>query len=151
MRERGTVVCVTGDMVHVAIEPSAACEACGGCAEGVGGKRLLEGALNDQGAGVGDTVEVETPLRARRRAQGLIYVVPVTAIGGGYLAGFLLGTWAKFAPDALGAVIGIGAGALALVSLRRFDRRFEVAGEAPRVRAIIARCRGGDSGFRNGC
>lgn len=151
MRERGTVVRVTGGTVDVAIEPSEACETCGGCAEGASGKRLLEGVLNEQGAGVGDTVEVETPLRARRRAEGLVYVVPVTALAGGYLAGFLLGTWARFAPDALGAVIGIGAGTLALVSLRRFDRRFEADGGMPRVRAIIARCRGGDSGFRNGC
>jgi len=150
VRERGRVIRVSDGTVDVAIEPSEACGTCGGCAEGAGGKRLLEGVIDTQGARPGDTVEVETPYQARRRAQGLVYVVPVTAVIAGYLAGFLLGAWTETAPDVLGAVVSIGAGVLAIVSLRRFDRRFEGAGEKPRVRAIIARCHSGDAGPGHG-
>lgn len=153
MLERGTVVSATGGTVDVAIEPSEACETCGACAEGAGGKRLLEGVVDAHRAAVGDTVEIETPLRARRRAQWLVYVVPVVAIVTGYLAGFLLGTWAEFAPDAVGALVAIVAGVAALASLTRYDQAFEQTDEKPRVRAIIARCRSrapGSSGHTDG-
>jgi positive regulator of sigma E activity len=141
MHERGTVVSAAGGMVDVAIEPSESCETCGACAEGAGGKRLLEGVLDTHGASPGDTVEVETPMSVRRRAQWLVYVVPVVATIGGYLAGFLLGTWAEFAPDAVGAVFAIAAGAASLVSLKRYDHSFGGTDGQPKVRAIIARGR----------
>lgn len=141
MLERGTVISRADGTVHVAIEPSEACATCGACAEGAGGARVLEDVVDALGAAVGDTVEVETPLRARRRAQGLVYVVPVAAIIAGYLAGFLLGTWANVAPDAVGAVLALVGGVAALVSVSRFDRYFRGADDQPRVRAIIARCR----------
>lgn len=143
MIERGIVVSVHDGAVDVAIEPSEACETCGGCAEGAAGKRLLEGVEDVLGALRGDEVEVETSGHVRHRAQGLVYVVPVMAMVAGYLAGFLLGTLAEFAPDAVGAITGISAGILVLVSVTRLDRRFETHGEPPRVRAIIARCRSG--------
>ncbi|MDY0087044.1 MAG: SoxR reducing system RseC family protein [Coriobacteriia bacterium] len=145
MLERGIVVAVRAGSVDVAIEPSEACETCGGCAEGAAGKRLLQGVVDTCGARRGDEVEVETSGQARRRAQGLVYVVPVVAIVGGYVAGFLLGTLLEFAPDALGAVVGIGASIVALISVTRLDRRFEIDGGMPRVRAIIARCHSGDA------
>jgi positive regulator of sigma E activity len=151
--ERGIVVSASGGTLDVSIEPSEACETCGACAEGAGGKRLLEGVVDVHGAAVGDTVEVETPVRTRRRAQWLVYVVPVVATMAGYLAGFLLGTWAEFAPDAVGALVAIGAGVLALASLRRYERAFAQTDEKPRVRAIIARCRSrapGSSGHTGG-
>lgn len=141
MHERGTVVSVADGRVSVAIEPSKECETCGACAEGAGGKRILEGVLDVHGARPGDTVEIETPAGARRRAQGLVYVVPVVALVAGYVAGFLLGTWLEFAPDATGAVVAIGAGAAALLSLRRHDQAFGRPEDQPRVRAIIARGR----------
>ncbi|MBE0416959.1 MAG: SoxR reducing system RseC family protein [Coriobacteriia bacterium] len=141
MREQGTVVSAVSGRLDVAIEPSESCETCGACAKGAGGKRLLVGVLDTHGARPGDTIEVETPRSARRRAQGLVYVVPVVALVCGYLAGFLLGTWAEFAPDAVGALLAIGAGAIALVSLKRYEGAFRRENEQPRVRAIIARGR----------
>lgn len=145
MLEHGIVVAVHASTVDVAIEPSESCETCGGCAEGAAGKRLLQGVEDVFGARCGDEVEVETSNRARRRAQGLVYVVPVVMMVLGYLAGFLLGSTVEFAPDALGAVVGISAGVAALISVTRLDRRFEKDGGMPRVRAIIARCHSADS------
>lgn len=141
MREQGMVVSVADGMATVSIEPSEACSSCGACAAGAGGKRILEGVVDTRGVHPGDTVEVETPGIARRRAQGLVYVVPVVALVVGYLAGFLLGTWAEFAPDVVGALFAIGAGALALVSLKWHERASGRTDEQPRVRAIIARSR----------
>ena len=141
MRERGTVVSAADGRVTVAIVPSESCATCGACAEGAGGKRLLEGVVDTHGAHPGDTVEIETPASARRRAQGLVYVVPVVALVVGYLAGYLLGNWVQLAPDVIGAVFAITAGAASLVSLRRYERSFEGAEVQPRVRAIIARGR----------
>lgn len=141
MRERGIVVSTGPGIVEVAIEPSASCETCGACAEGAGGKRLLGGVVDTHDARPGDSVEVETPSSARRRAQCLIYVVPVGALVFGYMVGFLLGNWLEIAPDAVGAVSAIAAGVVALVSLKRYDRSFGDAEGQPRVRAIIARGR----------
>jgi positive regulator of sigma E activity len=141
MLERGTVVSTGSRTVDVAIEPSESCDTCGGCAEGAGGKRLLEGVIDAHDARPGDFVEVETPAFARRRAQGLVYVVPVVALVFGYLAGFLLGNWVEIAPDAVGAVFAIAAGAVSLVSLKRYERSFGRTDGQPKVRAIIARGR----------
>ncbi|MDF1543026.1 MAG: SoxR reducing system RseC family protein [Anaerosomatales bacterium] len=149
MRECGTVVSAADGRVSVAIVPSESCATCGACAEGAGGKRLLESIVDTHGARPGDTVEVETPAAARRRAQRLVYVVPVAAVVLGYLAGFLLANWVQLAPDVAGAVLAISAGAASLVSLRRYERSFEGAEVQARVRAIIARGRSrfpGDSG-----
>ncbi|MFU8890351.1 MAG: SoxR reducing system RseC family protein [Anaerosomatales bacterium] len=149
MRECGTVVSAADGRVSVAIVPSESCAACGACAEGAGGKRLLEDVADSHRAQPGDTVEVETPAAVRRRAQRLVYVVPVGALVIGYLAGYLLGNWVQLAPDVVGAVFAIAAGAASLVSLRRYERSFEGAEVQPRVRAIIARGRSrfpGDSG-----
>lgn len=140
MLERGTVVATGPGSVDVAIEPSGACETCaGGCTEGANGKRLLEGVADTLGARPGDMVEVHTPVFARRRAQRLVYVVPVVAVLFGYLAGFLLANWLGIAPDAVGAAFAIATGAASLVSLKRFERSFGRADGHPRVRAIIAR------------
>ena len=141
MLERGMVVAAGMGTVDVSIEPSASCETCGACALGASGQRVLEGVVDEFGAAVGDTVEIETSARARRRAQTLVYVVPVVALVIGYLAGFLLGSWTGIAPDAVGAVLALAAGALALLALRRTERGAGHPHEQPRVRAIIARCR----------
>jgi len=139
MRERATVTDVREGSVDVAIVPSAACVSCGMCAE-ERGVRVLAGVMDGLGARVGDVVEIETPARARRRAEGLVYIAPVVAILGGYLAGFLLFQGGDVNPDAAGAVIGIIAGALTLLAVRFAGRTAE--GDTrygPRVRVIIAR------------
>ena len=146
MLERGTVTHVASGSADVLIAPSEKCEECGVCSEGVGGIRLMEGARDAIGVTVGDVVEVETPLRARRRAQLLVFVAPVGALVLGYLAGYLLGPMLGIAGDTLGAVLALAAAAGTFLSLRRV--RATSIGQKdgmPRVRAIIARSREADS------
>ena len=127
-------------VLTVSMESSASCETCGACAAGAGGKRILEGIVDEHGAAPGDLVEIETPIGARRRAQGLVYVVPVVALVVGYMAGFLLSSWAGYsAPDSVGAVVALASGFGALMLLRRRDHAFDAPSARPRVRAIIAR------------
>lgn len=146
MIERGTVVAAAAGLVDVAIQPAEACESCGGCVEGAGGKRFIEGVVNAVGATVGDLVEVETARGARRAAQALLYGVPVAAALVGYLAGFLLGSWAEVAPDQAGAVVSVIAFAAAVVFVGRAGRVLSRRHPTPQVRAIIARCCHGTPG-----
>jgi positive regulator of sigma E activity len=147
MLEQGTVTHVGSGRADVFISPSEKCEECGACSEGANGIRLMEGALDPIGVHVGDVVEIETPPRARRRAQMLVFVAPVVALGVGYLAGYLLGPMLGIAGDTLGAAFGLAAAAGMFLSLR--GARATGVGEKdgmPRVRAIIARGHEADSG-----
>ena len=146
MLEQGTVTRVADGRADVWITPSEKCEECGACAEGAGGMRLMQGALDDIGVNVGDAVSVETPPQARRRAQLLVFVVPVVMLAAGYLAGYLLAGYLGLDRDALGAVCALAAAAAAFLSLRRASAtgRGERDG-SPRVHAIIARGRAADS------
>lgn len=141
MIEKGVVVAVSAERADVSIQPTETCGLCGGCAEGAGGKRVLEGVSNALGAQVGDLVEVETARSARRRAETLLYVVPVAAALAGYLAGFLLGPLVGVAPDVSGAVLSVLSVAAAVVRAGRIGRAFDREHGTPQVRAIIARCR----------
>lgn len=140
MRERGTVLTAQSGELSVEMQSSADCETCGACAAGAGGARVMHGVIDSHHARPGDVVEIETPVSARRRAQGLVYVVPVLAIAGGYVAGFLLSSWTGFlAPDSVGAVGAVVSGFAALLLLRRRDHSFDAPSARPKVRAIIAR------------
>ncbi|MDP2182622.1 MAG: SoxR reducing system RseC family protein [Actinomycetota bacterium] len=123
-------------VVDVLIQPSESCESCGICSEGAGGLRLLEGVDDPLGVQVGDSVLVETPGAARRRAQVRLYLIPVAALVPGYLAGFLLSTRIGINPDVGGALCALLAGAVALATVPD-----KAAGpqDGPVVRAIIAR------------
>ena len=148
MLERGTVREARRGVLSVSMESSADCEKCGACAAGAGGERLLEGVIDEHGAQPGDLVEIETPIGARRRAQGLVYVVPVVALLIGYMAGFLLSSLTGFwSPDTVGAFLALAAGIGALLLLRLRNQAFDTPSARPRVRAIIAR--GHES--RGGC
>lgn len=140
MKERGTVTAASPGRVDIAIEPSNACASCGACGESDGGKRLLTGVVDSLGALPGDTVEVDTPARARRRAQLIVYILPVVMLIVGYLAGFLLSSSMGAEPDTAGAVVGLLAGAATVAGMRFVGRgaadqqTFE-----PQVHAIISR------------
>ena len=142
MLEEGTVTRAAAGRADVLITPSEKCEECGVCSEGAGGVRLMEGARDPIGVEVGDVVRVETPLPARRRAQLLVFVVPVVMLVAGYLAGYLLAPYLGVGRDTLGAVCALAAATVAFLSLRRV--RATSVGEKdglPWVRAIIARGR----------
>lgn len=139
MRERGTVVAIHDGTVDVAIVARPECDTCGACAEGATGTRLLEGAVDDLGARVGDTVEVETLAHMTRTARRWVYVFPVVCLVAGYGLGHLAGVQLGLAPDVAGAVAGIGAVAAALGYLSRVSRVLEGRTERPAVRAVVAR------------
>ncbi len=139
MRECGTVVHVDDMRVDVEIAPSEACAGCGACSSASGEKRLLEGVFASISLSVGDVVELEIPQRGRWRAQVLVFVLPVTVLVLGYLAGFLLFSQLGANPDTGGAVIGIAAGVLSLVSLRVIGRSASYDRYEPQVRDIISR------------
>lgn len=138
MRERGTVVATRGSRVDVRMTPGAACSDCGACS-GVGESSLLEGVSSALEASVGDVVEIEILPAGRARAHAIVFVVPVVALMLGYLAGFLLFSASNVNPDAAGAVLGIGAGALSLGVVRRLGRMAGSDRYEPQVRAIISR------------
>lgn len=139
MRECGTVVRVSDAGVDVEMLSSEACARCGACSESSGGKRLLEGVQASMRLVPGDVVEIEIPTAGRRRAQALVFVLPVSAVLLGYLAGFLLFSQLGANPDTGGAVIGITTGALSLLSLRRVGRTVGSDRYEPQVHAIISR------------
>jgi len=140
MLERGTVVSVVPGRADIMIMPTDKCDECEICAEGAGGRRILEGALDSIGVAPGDTVELETPLRARRTAQLLVFVFPVAALVLGYLAGYLLSSLVGMDPDTLGAALAVVAAGAALLTLRGVRvKATDGSDETPRVRAIIAR------------
>lgn len=139
MRERGTVVRVSEAGVDVEMLSSEACANCGACSESSGEKRLLGGVRSSMQLEPGDVIELEIPAVGRRRAQVLVFVLPVCALVLGYLAGFLLFSQLGANPDTGGAVIGIAAGALSLLSLRRVGRTVGSDRYEPRVHAIISR------------
>jgi positive regulator of sigma E activity len=140
MIESGTVVAVRPGEADVLITPTEQCDECEICAEGAGGRRLLEGASDPIGVAAGDVVEIETPKRARRTAQLLVFVFPVVALVMGYLAGYLLSRFVDMDPDTFGAACAVAAAAAALVALRWTRvRAGDGSDETPRVRAIIAR------------
>jgi sigma-E factor negative regulatory protein RseC len=140
MRERGTVCEANDGVVTVRMSPSVECINCGACSEGDGGARTLSGVIDPLGSRPGDVVEIEVADVARRRAQLLVFVVPVGAVVLGYLAGFLLFSGTVARPDTAGALTGLAAGSVALLSLRFFGRSAAGSdGYEPRVRAIISR------------
>jgi len=140
MIERGTVTATHDGTVDVAMTPSEACAGCGACASGAGGARVLTGVVDRMGAHLGDVVEVSTPARARRRAQGLVYLLPVASLMVGYLAGFLLSDLLGVAPDTAGAALGLLAGAGAFAATRYAEHNTAgVDRYMPQVHAIISR------------
>ncbi|MDA3936091.1 MAG: SoxR reducing system RseC family protein [Actinomycetota bacterium] len=147
MRERGAVVSIHEGTVDLRMSPSGDCDSCGMCS-GSSGDRIMEGVDNSLGARLGDLVEVETDPVVHLRAVVKLYLIPVMVLVVGYLAGFLLATWAGLDSDTVGAVVALSATAVTFRLMRRAGARDGGHGEKPRVRAIIARGHDGcESGY----
>lgn len=139
MIERGTVAAVRPGVADVMLQSGPECADCGSCSLAAGGSRLLEGVEDAFGVRVGDYVEVETQAAARRYAQRKVFVVPVIAIMGGYLAGFLLGSGLGIAPDSIGALSALVCGGFAFAAVRNKGRAHRGLPANPvYIRAIIA-------------
>ncbi len=147
MRERGLVVAIHENEVDLAMSPSGDCDSCGMCS-GTAGERVMEGVENRIGASLGDLVDIEIDSASHLRAVVRLYLVPVTMLVVGYLAGFLLAPWLGFDPDTVGAVTALSSSAITFRLLRRAGQGNQGRAEKPRVHAIIARgCDGCDSGL----
>ncbi len=141
MREQGVVRAVRPGEADIDMlpEPGGKCAECGACARAAGGAMRLDGVSDPIGVSVGDRVEVEVPIEARRRAQAAVFAGPVAALLLGYLAGFLLGRWLGVDQDILGAVVALTCGVAALLALRQAGAPGSVRDRYPvRIRAIIA-------------
>ena len=149
MRERGVVVAVGPGVVDVSIEHPKECSECGACTQDASGQRVAQGVSDPLGARLGDVVEIETSAAVRRSAQVRVFVVPVLSLLLGYLAGYLLGSVFGIAPDAMGAITGLVASAVAVYTLRSHGHGPRAEQAYPvRVRAIIAaaKCRADEHG-----
>jgi len=140
LRERGVVVAVAGDAADVRVAAGVGCEGCASdCCRVDKDGLIVEGALNEPGARVGDEVEVLIPEGADVRAGLVVYILPDAALLVGYLAGNLLGGAVGFNRDATGAVGAVLAVSAGLLLLRMRGRSvLRGARYRPHVHAIIS-------------
>lgn len=137
------MITVRDGAVDVRMEVATECGGCTACSRGADGETIMHGVLDSLGSTVGDTVEVVIPDSVTRPAAVAVFVVPVLAMLAGYLAGFLLGRWAGFAPDVSGLVLALVGANLAFVGVRLAERKIASNEEfMPKVSAIIARGHG---------
>lgn len=88
MKERATVVKVTGKIASVRIVKNPQCESCKACAFKNGKSTVKIKAKNEIGAKVGDEVVVSCERDNRTLASFLVYIVPVLFAGIGALIGY---------------------------------------------------------------
>ncbi|MBF4510233.1 MAG: SoxR reducing system RseC family protein [Aeromicrobium sp.] len=139
MREHGQVITVRDGAVDIRMQVSAACGGCSVCSRG-GGETVMRDVADPLGVTVGDEVEVTIPDTIRSRAAVAVFVLPVFAMLGGYLAGFLLGRWLGWSPDMAGLVVGLVSANIALIGVRAAERRLKRNDRfSPQVSAILAR------------
>lgn len=143
MSECGTVIAVRPGEVDIEFAPSEACAGCKACDPAGGGMRM-ERVPVDREFRVGQSVSVEIDPRAKARARVLVFLVPVIALVGGYLAGFLLGGALGTPSDATGAATALIMLATAMTAVSVYDRGRESRGSGDvRVHAIISQAKSG--------
>jgi positive regulator of sigma E activity len=140
VHEQGRVVTVRDGTVDVHMEVSAGCGGCTLCSQGAGGETVMHEVRDPFGTTVGDLVDVVIPDTVQSRAAIAVFVVPVLALMGGYLAGFLLSRWAGWGSESPAIVLALASAVIAIVGIRVAERRLAHDERyAPRVNAIIAR------------
>jgi sigma-E factor negative regulatory protein RseC len=127
---RGVVVEAQAGCIEVLAdgESCALCAQAGGCPVTALSRLLCRSAKrirvdNSSGAKVGDRVAIGVPEGALWRSALVVYVVPVALSLSGALAGAHMGSTPGDAAAALGAVSGLGAGALFILFATRFFLR----------------------------
>ena len=97
----------------------------GGCQPSLDCDLLESRAFNKIGAGEGDVVKLSLPQARLLEGVALLYVLPITALLAGALAGFGLGAawgWAHVG-SVIGALCGLGGG---LWAVKRLGSRFRL-------------------------
>jgi sigma-E factor negative regulatory protein RseC len=127
MTEIGRVASVEGDAAVVTMQASAECCHCGMCLMAHEGGEFLLLARNAAGAAPGDTVEVEVEARRVVAAAFAVYMVPVLATIGGFVAGNAITGGAPDAPLPIVLAVAFLVASFAVVwaydlKLRRAER-----------------------------
>lgn len=140
MHESGTVIRVHDGAVDVSMTMTADCGGCTACAKGSGGETVMHDVVNALNAAVGDTVDVLIPDAVRVRAAAAVFIIPVAALLGGYVIGFLLGDRMGLNADLAGFIVAAALAVTAVLGIRRAERRLAADEQfRPRVNAILAR------------
>jgi len=144
MEESGTVIEVREQTALVRLKRSSACSGCasaGRCHAGHDESEQLLEALNENGAAVGDAVQVAVSVRAVISASARSYLLPLVGllVGAG-VAQVLAGTFLSAHAGAAAAGFGGIAGAILGVLLGRRSGRRASFGEVPlpRITRIVA-------------
>lgn len=131
MKEIGTAISVDGGKVTVSVKRSAACDSCGRCSHAhiVFGdnSNLIFEAVSAGDIKPGDTVEIEMDSGDVLKASFLVWLLPVVAVGAGYLTGWLLGG-AIGNGSIWGTVFAVGSGTLSYFWLHQYDKSSRRAG-----------------------
>lgn len=109
MNKQGVVTAVHGTTAVVRLGRHSACASCGACSHGSSeaGKEMLVEALNEAGAAVGDSVQVDLESVQVVRAAFIFYVIPLIALLAGVFATqMLLRTWEVAGNPELWAALG---------------------------------------------
>ena len=139
MEERGIIVKVTGRKALIKAARTGACENCASkksCASTNQDETCIE-AVNDVGAGVGDSVIFTAGEISVMKAGVLLYIVPVLS----FIAGVVLGKIVadNFLPganaDLLTGITGVVFLAFAFLALKLYNRKIE-KNDAVQVRII---------------
>ncbi|MFQ5906289.1 MAG: SoxR reducing system RseC family protein [bacterium] len=134
MKETGMVVSAEGGTARVQFVPTDACEHCGakGFCHPSPGKMVAE-VVNELEARPGDEVTIETEASASVLAAGLVFLVPIAGLIGGYL----VARWFLDSEGA-GAIGGILLMVLLVAVLAYLDRRvFRPKRFMPRITSVV--------------
>lgn len=134
MLNTAVVIEADRDRAVVRVERKSACEGCHKASGGkdcavcglVGGNRTVDArAINSVGAGVGDTVEIESASSLVLLYAALVFLLPTVLAIVGYGVAYLLGSdeWVRIAFAAAGAAIALAVAAIVsrAVGRRRCD------------------------------
>ena len=140
--EQGIIETVSGRKAIVRIKKSSACAACQSrqsCEEASDRDMIVEVA-NDLGAGEGDRIEISIPSGSFLLLSFLIYILPVTALIAGAVAGGAFAPALHMNPtfaSITGGFLGI---AVTFYALKRLDRSTRAQKQfGPRMTRILLR------------
>lgn len=126
MRERGIVTRISGGKAAIRMSEVAACSKCGLCSAVGGGHREIVVDAPPK-LDPGDAVDIVVEPRARLRAAGLVFCVPLIAFVAAILAGEY-SLWTRAYRDPLSLLAGIAAAACAFAAVARYDRNLRARG-----------------------
>jgi sigma-E factor negative regulatory protein RseC len=123
MKSVGRVVNSKDDIAEIAVGRHADCKRCGACLASLDAKQRTLLAANEQGAVIGDLVEIEIPPAHTVGAAFLVFIAPLLAALAGAYLGHRVARALGWPVTAVAAGLGILAFMLLFVLLRSVERR----------------------------